>query len=215
MGKSEIKNIGILGGMFDPVHFGHLRAALSVQQDFELDEVRLIPCHHPAHREEAQVSAQHRINMLHKACKAEKRLVVDVRECMRPGPSYMIDTIQSLRTEYPDDRLFLILGADAFNKLDTWKRWDELLDLAHIIVITRPGWDINPNPAVKEKCAGKMAKHFPDMCKSRQGLVLTHNLNPLMIASSEIRHLLKAKQSVRYLIPNNVLKYIEKHKLYR
>lgn len=215
MGTSEIKHIGIFGGMFDPVHFGHLRAALAAQQEFDLDEVRLIPCHHPVHRDEAKVSAQHRISMLHKACKSEKRLLVDVRECMRPGPSYMIETLQSLRTEYPDDRLYLLVGADAFNNLDGWKRWEKLLDLAHIIVITRPGWDIKPSQAVKKKCQRITVKSFADMCKAEYGKVLIHSFTPLMIASSEIRRLLKEDKSVRYLIPNNVLNYIEKHKLYR
>tara|TARA_R110000772_G_scaffold255460_1_gene371660 strand:+ start:1266 stop:1913 length:648 start_codon:yes stop_codon:yes gene_type:complete len=215
MGTSVIKHIGIFGGMFDPVHFGHLRAALAAQQEFDLDEVRLIPCHHPVHRDEAEASAQNRISMLHKACKSEKRLVVDVRECMRPGPSYMIETIQSLRTEYPQDRLYLLLGADAFNNLDGWKRWEELLDLAHIIVITRPGWDLKPSDAVGKKCKGRIVSSFAEMSLAPHGKVLVHSFTPLMIASSEIRDLIKQDKSVRYLIPNSVLNYIKKHKLYR
>ena len=214
MGTSVIKNIGVLGGTFDPVHFGHLRTALAAQQDFSLDEVRLIPCHHPVHKEEPVVSAQHRINMLHKATKSEKRLIVDVRECMRPGPSYMIETLESLRTEYPDDRLFLILGADAFNKLDGWKDWQRLFELAHIIVITRPGWEINPTQTITEFCQQRRVSSFSEMCKDQAGKVLPYSFIPLMIASSEIRKLLQENKSVRYLIPNAVIKYISKHKLY-
>lgn len=215
MATSEVKNIGVLGGMFDPVHFGHLRMALAVQQDFGLNEVRLVPCHHPVHREEAEASAPHRIAMLHKATRQVKKLVVDMRECMRPGPSYMIETLESLRNEYPQDRLFLIVGADAFNKLDGWKRWQDILETAHIIVVTRPGWSIEPDKQVKKYCKKRMVTNFKDMCASRQGKVLEYAFTPLMISSSEIRQLIKDKKSVRYLIPNTVFNYIKKNKLYQ
>jgi nicotinate-nucleotide adenylyltransferase len=214
MGTSVFKNIAVLGGMFDPVHFGHLRMALAAQQDFGLDEVRLVPCHHPVHREEAEASAQHRIAMLHKATRHVKKLVVDMRECMRPGPSYMIETLQSLRTEYPQDRLFLLLGADAFNKLDSWKSWQDILECTHIIVVTRPGWTIDPSKSVKNFCKKRMASNFIEMCELPYGKVLEYSFTPLMISSSEIRKLIKKKKSVRYLIPNTVFNYIKKNKLY-
>lgn len=214
MTKTDIKSIGILGGMFDPVHFGHLRTALAAQQDFSLDEVRLIPCHHPVHKDEPEVAAPHRIAMLHKATKSEKGLVVDMRECMRPGPSYMVETLESLRTEYPNDRLFLILGADAFNKLDAWKKWQTLFELAHIIVITRPGWDIDPSQTIKEYCEDRAVSSFTDIGESTNGKVLIYSFTPLEIASSDIRKMLKENKSVRYLIPNNVINYINKHQLY-
>jgi len=214
MAIPKIKNIGILGGTFNPVHFGHLRTALAAQQEFSLDEVRLIPCHHPVHKEEPEVSAQHRIEMLHKATKAEKRILVDVRECMRPGPSYMIETLDSLRIEYPHDRLFLLMGVDAYNKLEGWKDWQKLFELAHIIVITRPGWEIKPSQLIKKYCEHRSVSSFSEMCQSKSGKVLTYSFIPLMIASSEIRKLLKENKSVRYLIPNKVIKYLKKHKLY-
>lgn len=214
MAKPDIKDIGILGGTFDPVHFGHLRTALAAQQDFSLDEVRLIPCHHPVHKNEPQVPAQHRISMLHKATKAEKHLLVDVRECMRPGPSYMVETLESLRNEYPNDRLFLLLGADAFNNLDAWKDWQKLFELAHIIVISRPGWEIKPSQIIEDYCEHRTVSNFSEMCKAQVGKVLSYSFIPLMIASSDLRSQLKEKKSVRYLTPNKVIKYIKKHKLY-
>jgi nicotinate-nucleotide adenylyltransferase len=212
--KSKTKSIGILGGMFDPVHFGHLRTALAALQDFSLDEVRLVPCHHPVHKEEPIAAAQHRIAMLHKATKSEKGLVVDQRECMRPGQSYMVETLESLRNEYPNDRLFLLLGADAFNKLDGWKLWKQLFELAHIIVITRPGWEINPTKAVKKFCEDRTVSSFSKIGMKKNGKVLVYSFTPLMIASSDIRDLLKDNKSARYLIPNKVINYIKKHKLY-
>ncbi len=214
MTKPDIKSIGILGGMFDPVHFGHLRTALAALQDFSLDEVRLVPCHHPVHKEEPVVAAQHRIAMLHKATKSEKGLVVDIRECMRPGPSYMVETLESLRNEYPLDRLFLLLGADAFNKLAGWKQWQKLFELAHLIVITRPGWEVKPSKAVKKYCEGRTLENFAEIGAKKSGKILIYTFTPLMIASSDIRDLLKENKSARYLIPNKVINYIKKHKLY-
>ncbi len=214
MATSASRNIGILGGTFDPVHFGHLRTALAAQQDFGLDEVRLVPCHHPVHKDEPIAPAQDRIAMLHRATKPEKKLVVDNRECMRPGPSYMTDTLASLRTEYPDDRFFLLLGADAYNNLDQWKDWKTLLEFAHIIVITRPGWEINPSVVIRDYCEQRSVADFSELYHSLSGKVLAYSFFPLMIASSEIRDLLQAKKSVRYLLPNKVIKYIKKHKLY-
>lgn len=214
MGTSAVKNIGILGGMFDPVHFGHLRMALAAQQDYSLDEVRLIPCHHPVHRDEPVVDAQHRLAMLYRATRVEKRLVVDNRECMRPGPSYMIETLESLRAEFPDERLMLLLGADAFNKFDDWKRWRDICGIAHLIVVTRPGWEIDPSKKIRKFCKANQVESFEEMCNSQYGKVLEYSFTPLMIASSEIRDLIRQKKSVRYLLPNTVINYIKKHKLY-
>lgn len=215
MAKPDIKDIGILGGTFDPVHNGHLRTALAAQQDFSLDAVRLVPCHHPVHKDEPKVSAQHRIAMLHKATKTEKKLVVDVRECMRPGPSYMVETLESLRTEHPHDRLFLLLGADTFNKLEAWKDWQKLFELAHIIVITRPGWEIKPSHLIEEYCEQRIVSNFSEMCETQVGKVLVYSFIPLMIASSDIRLQLQENKSVRYLTPNKVINYINKHELYK
>ena len=132
--------IGILGGTFDPVHFGHLRLAVEMYQDLGLQEVRLVPCRIPPHRNAPQASPEQRLAMLRLAIEHELGLRVDQRELQRDGPSYMVDTLQSLRDELgPDTPLSLILGMDAFDDIDTWHRWEELIQLAHFIVIQRPG----------------------------------------------------------------------------
>jgi nicotinate-nucleotide adenylyltransferase len=131
--------IGIYGGTFDPVHFGHLRTALEVREALGLDEVRFTPCRQPPHRV-AVASPEAREKMLELALAKEAGFVLDRRELDRPGPSYMIDTLAALRAEWgADASLCLILGRDAFLGLPSWRRWNELTGLAHLVVMTRPG----------------------------------------------------------------------------
>src|SRR3569833_2622728 len=131
--------IGLLGGTFDPIHFGHLRPAMDLLDELGLDHVRLIPCGVPPHRAAPRAHAEHRLTMLRLAVSGEPRLRVDERELRRPGPSYMVDTVLSLREELGDTPLALIIGMDALNGLATWRRWRELVALCHLIVMERPG----------------------------------------------------------------------------
>ncbi|HCC82882.1 MAG TPA: nicotinate-nucleotide adenylyltransferase, partial [Methylophaga sp.] len=138
--KSEHKTetIGILGGTFDPVHFGHLRSALEVCQQLELNHVRLIPCAIPPHRQPTMASADARRLMLEIAVKYVPQLTVDDRELHREGPSFSVDTLLSLREQFVNNPLFLILGTDAFRNISSWSRWQQILQLAHIVVVQRP-----------------------------------------------------------------------------
>ncbi|PPD32864.1 MAG: nicotinic acid mononucleotide adenylyltransferase, partial [Methylomonas sp.] len=127
--------IGIFGGTFDPVHYGHLRSALEVKELFGLDEVRLIPCYQPPHRDQPKASATMRLQMLQQAINHEPGLVVDSRELNRAGPSYMVDTLKSLREEFSEQTLLLFIGSDAFENLTSWHRWQQLFDYAHLVVL--------------------------------------------------------------------------------
>lgn len=131
--------IGLLGGTFDPVHHGHLRIALEAKEALGLTEVRFIPCRQPPHRGDASATAQQRLDLLRLACGDMPGFAVDTRELERPGPSYMVDTLASLRAERGDEPLCLILGWDAFLGLPGWHRWQNLLDYAHLAVVQRPG----------------------------------------------------------------------------
>ena len=135
--------IGIFGGTFDPVHYGHLRSALEVKDIFGLSEVRLIPCAQPPHREQPAATALMRLHMLELAIENQPGLIIDTRELNRQGVSYMVDTLKSLRQEFPNEPLLLFIGSDAFNHLKTWHQWQHLFDTAHIVVMTRPGFEIN------------------------------------------------------------------------
>ncbi len=131
-----MRRVGILGGTFDPIHFGHLRPAVEVRAALSLDVIRLLPCRVSPLREEPAAAPEHRLAMLKAAVAGEPDLIVDGRELDRPGPSYTADTLAELTTEYPDDRLFLIMGGDAFAAFDRWDRWQQILASAHIVATT-------------------------------------------------------------------------------
>ncbi|MDT8398244.1 MAG: nicotinate-nucleotide adenylyltransferase [Pseudomonadales bacterium] len=207
-------NIGILGGMFDPVHNGHLRMALVVQDMLDLDQVRLIPCHQPAHREPAIASAAQRLAMLHLSVAGEPQLLVDDRECQRPGPSYLFDTLSSLKQEMPAAHLFFILGVDAFNTLPHWHRWREIFALAHLVVIARPGWQIQAEGLLQQALEQRLVQEPAQLVEAEAGRIYVCKLEPLMISSSQIRDQIRQQKSPRYLLPDSVLEYIRQHKLY-
>src|SRR3569833_2776662 len=131
--------IGLLGGTFDPIHYGHLRPALDVLDELGLDHVRFIPCGVPPHREPPQANAEHRRTMVRLAIAGETRLRLDERELRRPGPSYLVGALLSLREEFGAAPLALILGLDAFRGPDRWRRRREFVDLGHPFVMQRPG----------------------------------------------------------------------------
>src|SRR5579885_3221529 len=136
---NSTRPLAILGGTFDPVHLGHLRAAWEAGEALDA-EVRLIPTNVPPHRPAPVANAQQRAAILRAALTGQDRLKLDTRELDRAGPSYTFDTLTSLREEIGAQRaLVVLLGADAFAGLPSWHRWRELLDLAHIAVLTRPG----------------------------------------------------------------------------
>ena len=203
--------IGVYGGTFDPVHFGHLRTAFEVKQAFGLDELRLLPCSQPAHRQQPVASVQCRLQMLKLAVQEEPELVVDSREIDRGGVSYMVDTLQSLRQEIGTEPLLLFMGADAFLGLENWSRWQQLFDYAHVIVMTRPKMaNLGLSPFFQQRQTVKQA----GLKTEPYGRLFFQNVTQLDISASSIRGLIKEKSSPRYLLPDNVLSFIRQHHLY-
>ena len=207
-------NIGVLGGMFDPVHNGHLRSALTALEDLGLDEMRLVPCGKPVHRRSTVASAVQRIDMLSLGTAGQPQFTVDGRECLSDRPSYTYDTLAGIRSDMPGCRLFLLVGTDAFNTLPTWYRWRELFDLAHIVVMSRPGCEIGAEGPLAEETEGRMVDNVEDMQACEAGKILLYHFIPLMIASSQIRKLIAAGRSARYLMPDSVWQYISERQLY-
>ncbi len=208
--------MGLYGGTFDPVHYGHLRTALEVQTAVRLDEIRFIPCRIPAHRPSPRASAEQRLHMLQLAfAHGEPGLVIDARELTRPGPSYMVDTLTSLRSEQPQATLCLILGLDAFRKLPTWHRWLDLFELTHFIVMGRPGTGTDLPVELTQTIRGRATTDPVALRDSRAGQVLLLDVIKLDISSTRIRQTLASGQSARYLTPDAVLDYIHKQGLYR
>lgn len=209
--------IGIFGGTFDPVHYGHLRPALELLESLQLHEVRMIPCAVPPHRETPIASGQARLAMLQLAVVDEPGLVADDRELQRGGPSYMVDTLRSLREELGDVPLCLLMGSDAFLGLPSWHEWRQLLTLAHIVVAHRPGWRMD-KPEMGE-LSGLLEKHevtTASMLSAKPaGHILLQSVTPLAISATGIRRSIQEGKSARFLIPERVWDYIQTNKLYR
>lgn len=203
------KRIGLFGGTFDPVHIGHMRSAVEMAEQFALDELRLLPNARPPHRETPQVSAAQRLAMVERAVAGVERLTVDPRELQRDKPSYTIDTLESVRAELAaDDQLFMLIGWDAFCGLPTWHRWEALLDHCHIVVLQRPDADSEPPESLRDLLAARSVAD-PQALKGPGGQITFVWQTPLAVSATQIRALLGAGRSVRFLVPDAVLNYIE------
>jgi nicotinate-nucleotide adenylyltransferase len=204
--------IGIFGGTFDPVHFGHLRAMLEVREIFNLEEVRLVPNKIPPHRPEPFASSEMRLEMLHLATDTLPNVVIDNRELDREGPSYMVDTLRSLRGDFPEWPLLLFVGSDAFSGLTSWHRWPELFDFAHIVVMTRPG---NSAPQQDAFFEARQIFEAAELARYKAGKLFFQSITQLDISASAIRKMIAKKRDPRFLLPDNVLDYIHSHHLYQ
>ena len=208
--------IGILGGTFDPIHNGHIRLALEARQQLNLDHVRLIPVNIPPHRSKPVASPVHRQAMLSLAIDNAKGLYMDLREIKSEETSYTINTLKSLRKEFKNDSLCLILGKDAFNKIDSWKDWETLLDYAHIIVANRPGEDENLSPPKLEQwIAQNKTSKTASLTEKPAGTIYFIKIPMLDISSSNIRQSFAENKAVDELIPPATLTYIKNNHLYQ
>lgn len=207
--------IGILGGTFDPVHHGHLRVATEIRELFGLDQLRLLPCGRPAHRDEPEASAEQRVELLNLAVQDDDWLSVDCREMRRSGPSYMIDTLISLRRETAGTPLLLALGTDAFMKIRSWHRWDELADYTHLAVVARPGFEIGEQASGLDPAGFELTRDPAAIRRSAAGKLIFFHCVQLDISSSDIRWRINQGRSPRYLLPDRVLRCIEQKALYR
>ncbi|HWV13962.1 MAG TPA: nicotinate-nucleotide adenylyltransferase [Cellvibrio sp.] len=209
------KKIGIFGGTFDPIHLGHLRLALELKQQLGLEQMRLVPCHQPPHRDLPQLSSQQRAEMLRIALCNCPELQLDERELHRDMPSYTYDTLRELRAELGDEvSLVLCMGVDAFVGLPGWYRWQELLELAHIVVIARAGWSLPDSGAAgdllraHERGAGSLAS-------APAGSIVLQSPRLLPISATEIRAQIQAGTSAQFLVSDGVWDYITANNLYR
>jgi nicotinate-nucleotide adenylyltransferase len=209
-----MKPIGVFGGTFDPIHYGHLRTAFEMLQALNFDEVRFIPCGDPPHRGMTFADADLRFRMVEAAIAGQEGFVSDDRELRRDGPSYSVDTLQGLRREFSERSLGLILGMDAFLGLPTWHRWDEILDLAHIVVAHRPGWRAPDMGPLGEMLAEFGTHRIDDLHKATHGRIHIHAVTQLEIASTEIRELVAAGRDPRFLMPDAVRDVIEETGVY-
>lgn len=206
--------MGVFGGTFDPVHYGHLRSAFEVLQALNFDEVRLMPCGTPPHRSSTVAPDALRLAMVRAATEGQAGFVVDDRELSRDGPSYSVDTLSALRREFPQRPIALIIGMDAFLGLPKWHRWQEILRLAHIVVAHRPGWrapDIGP---LGELLADRGTHRIGDLHRAKSGHIYILDVTQLEISSTEIRELVAAGRDPRFLMPDAVRDIIQQSGCY-
>lgn len=206
--------IGILGGTFDPIHLGHLRTGLEVYEALRLREVRFIPCRNPPHRDTPQSETHHRLAMVQAAIADQAGLVCDEREVNREGPSYTVDTLAGIRTEVGDEALALIVGADAFADINTWHDWERLIELAHLIVVHRPGWVAGIPTAARALLADRVTENRAVLDAKSAGCVWFQVVTPLQISATAIREAVSKGRSIRFLVPDTVERYIHEQGLY-
>lgn len=217
MSADLLAPVGIFGGTFDPIHYGHLRPALELREQLALSEVRFIPASVPPHRGEPVATAQQRLAMLQLALQGCEGMRIDERELQRSGPSYMADTLRSLRDEVGEQPLVLLLGLDAFLGLPSWHAWRAIIELAHIAVATRPGWNndqLQLHPQLAQLWRERLSDEVMSLHRTPAGRMVMVEVTPLDISATAIRAQLRQGRSPRFLLPDSVLDYIERNHLY-
>lgn len=210
-----MRSIGILGGAFDPIHYGHIRLALEASEQLDLDQVRLIPVNVPPHRTNPVAPPEHRHAMIELAINDDPNLCIDSRELESEDISYTINTLKSLRQEFIDDAICLIVGRDAFNEIDSWKDWQELLNYVHIIVANRPGELTNDISSELNNWIEKHQANDSALLKNNlSGSIYFIDIPMLDISSSMIRQSCSEHESVNDLLPSPTLSYIKDNHLY-
>jgi len=205
----------IYGGTFDPVHHGHLRLAIELCDRLGVERVSLVPCHIPPHRGDTGASASQRLRLLELAVRGEPRLQIDDRELRRAGASYTADTLRQLRRELgPDEPIAMVVGTDAFAGFDRWREWEQIPDLAHVIVVHRPGPGLDPGGLPARMLAERRVDNIETLRRVPAGCVLELDPPLLDISATGIRERIEAGRSPRYLIPDSVWEEIRRQGLY-
>lgn len=206
--------IGIFGGTFDPVHFGHLRPAVEVYEALGLDELRFIPCHQPPHRPAPFASSEQRVRLLRAALEGFPGFRVDERELQRNGPSYTIDTLRSFRDEGRHQPVCLVMGMDAFAGLASWHRWTEIMEYCHLIVMNRPDNKVPQAGELPDFISRYETDNTRRLSEQAAGLLYFQTVTALDITASRIRQWLAEGRPTDFLLPAAVLDILEKENIY-
>jgi nicotinate-nucleotide adenylyltransferase len=203
--------ICLFGGTFDPIHNGHLHAAEAVLAALPVDQIRLVLSARPSHKDSTGATLTERWAMLELACAEHPALIADDREIHRARPSYTVETLEALRAECPDEALVWVIGSDAYALLDSWHRWREVLELANLVVLRRPGGFPEMTEAMQAFTEEHQVQRLDD-CHKGAILILDDVMEE--ISAAEIRAAIAAGQDVGHLIPAPVALYIKQHHLY-
>jgi nicotinate-nucleotide adenylyltransferase len=212
--------LGLFGGTFDPIHFGHLRLATELAEAFRLEQVIFLPAGLPYHRgRAAHATNEERLKMVKLATARDARFDVDDRELRREGPTYTFDTLVEIRKERgPEQPIVFLTGSDAFSKVDTWHRWTEMFDLAHFVVAIRANdeaWQSKGPGAFPKEAWPRITLNLRELLSAPSGKIMTFFMTPIAISSTAIRTLAGEGASIRYLTPDPVVEFVRSHNLYR
>lgn len=193
--------LGVLGGTFDPIHYGHLRTALEVRERLQLDHIRFIPCNDPPTSKQPLLDAARRLRIVRAALASEPGFVADAREIERGGVSYSIDTLRELRAEFSNRPIALIMGMDAFLSLPEWYEWESLIDYAHIVIAHRPGWLAPRDGVLGRLIADRLAQSPAALHEKPAGRVYVAEVTQLEISSTALRESIAHGVDPKYLVP--------------
>ncbi|MDP1557443.1 MAG: nicotinate-nucleotide adenylyltransferase [Nitrosomonas sp.] len=212
--------VGIYGGTFDPVHYGHLRIAEELNEAIGFHELRFLPSGSPCLRNAPGASRIHRVDMLQAAIQDNNKFILDAREINRADESYSVISLRELRHEIGENSaLCFIMGADVFLKLAEWYCWHEIFELCHIVIVDRPGYlsiknNYNLSPELKENFFSRQVGEVNELKNLASGLIYVAATTLLDISATTIRAKILAGKSTRYLMPDVVLEYIKSNHLY-
>ena len=212
--ESDQKIQFIFGGTFDPVHLGHLAIIDAIKPLSKTATIRILLCALPALKSQPQTSFKSRLTMLQLALKADHRVIIDTREKERQEPSYTFDSLISLRKDFPDSAFILVMGMDSLQDIQQWYHWQDLATVCHLLVINRPGSDINAAHGLMQASGFKPVAEFSQLIASSKGNGMVLKMTEKEQSSTAIREAIKRKLALGSLLTQPVIDYISNHHLY-
>lgn len=203
--------IGIMGGTFNPIHNGHIETANYIADYLALKQINLMPCKAPVHKPQAQIATNHRCNMLAKICQHQPLFQLDLREINRKTDSYTLLSLQEIKLQYPEQKLYFIVGMDSLLNFTSWYQWQAILELCHLVVAVRPGYQVKHLAEPLKTLIDKNQQH---KTQTAGKIILVDNPS-YDISSTDIRQALSKQQAITKLVPSVVADYITQHQLYR
>ncbi len=205
----------ILGGTFDPIHFGHIKPAEAIAQWLQIEHIHLLPAHIPPHKNRTYATATQRLAMVNLVCQHLPLFSCDDRELTRGSPSYTIDTLREIKAQNPQQQLFFIIGMDSLVNFSSWHQWQQILDFCHLVVNSRPQYQLDDlNSDIKALVEQHQASHLRDVEGCAAGRIFIHHNQQHPISSTAIRTAISQQQYLAEQLPEFIADYIHQQQLY-